>query len=151
MPTRQSRWEFLKFVDSSGGVDVCWPWTSACSPTGHGRFGAEGVQWYAHKLMYEMVTGVEAKFPESIIMHLCNNPKCCNPKHLMLGTPGHNMTHAGIMGTLSRPGAQNGNSKLTAEQVAAIKTDGRIGRIIAEEYGITKSQVNRIKRGGAWR
>jgi len=41
-------------------------------------------------------------------------------------------------------------SKLTEVEVAAIRDDPRLQRVIAEEYGLTQSYVSAIKRKKAW-
>lgn len=146
MPARQSRWAFWKFVNKKNTWE-CWPWTSATSVTGHPRFGAEGVQWYAHRLAYAYRHGKTELPADKVVMHLCNNPACCNPDHLYLGTQADNMKHAGAEGSLSRRGRMNGNCKLTGEQVIAIREDKRPSRLIAKIYGVEKTQILRIRRG----
>jgi len=47
-------------------------------------------------------------------------------------------------------GEQVGNSKLTAEQVLAIRADGRKQCQIAESYGVSKMLISRIKRRQLW-
>lgn len=42
-------------------------------------------------------------------------------------------------------------SKLTAEQVIAIREDERSARVVAAEYGVSWSMVARIRRGEAWK
>jgi hypothetical protein len=74
---------FWKHVKVGPG---CWPWTGCTSDEGYGRLQKDknsGVI-YAHRFSFEMHKG---KIPPGIlIMHECDNPPCCNPKHLHLGT-----------------------------------------------------------------
>lgn len=146
---RQSKWSFTKFVKMQG-LNECWPWTGAKTKDGYAQFAAEGRQWKGHRLAYEERHGEIPPWPERVVMHLCNNPSCCNPHHLYLGTASENMEHAGSLGNLSRKGAANGNSKLTLEQVTAIRLDKRPSRAVAKDYGIEKTQVLRIRRGDHW-
>ena len=146
---RQSRFDFDKFVDVKG-PEECWPWKGALSAAGHGRFGAERQQWYAHRLVWERLHGWVPRFPDGVVMHRCNNAGCCNPVHLMVGTIADNVAHAGACGVLSRKGTQNGNSKLTLEQVEAIRKDPRPSRYVARDFNIEKTQVLRIRRGVQW-
>ena len=48
-------------------------------------------------------------------------------------------------------GERNGYSKLTAEQVIAIRDSLGSSRIVAKMYGVEKTVVQRIRRGEAWR
>lgn len=146
---RQSRWNYTKFVDRKGAHE-CWLWKSALTNDNYPRFGAEGKQWWAHRLAYEDRYGPIPAWPEKVVMHLCNNPPCCNPEHLYLGTISNNMEHAGSLGNLSRRGPKNGNSKLTLEQVEAIRADKRPSRAVAKDFGIEKTQVLRIRRREHW-
>lgn len=83
---------FWSRVDRSG--DGCWPWTgstypasgSAISGYGHTRRGDEN--GYAHRDAWEFANG---KSPGGLcVLHRCDNPICCKPGHLFLGTVGDN-------------------------------------------------------------
>ncbi len=75
-------------IDKSGGADACWPWTDAASfHRGYGMFrlGWKRKLMPAHRAVYELVHGVTLR-TEDFIMHSCDNPPCCNPAHLTMGT-----------------------------------------------------------------
>lgn len=77
-------------------------------------------------------------------LHSCDLTKCCNPKHLSWGTESQNRKEA-------RDRLNNqGNQKLTLEQVENIKLDNRVSKVIAEEYGVHFDTILRIKNGRAW-
>jgi hypothetical protein len=51
-------------------------------------------------------------------------------------------------------GARNGNSRLTAEQVAGIRVriaEGHTNVAIARDFGVTEPTIRRIRRGEGWR
>lgn len=79
--------------------DACWTWTGSMLPKrkshngftgGYGRISAkygDGL-WrveYAHRISYALHSG-ETIPPGMVVMHICDNPPCCNPAHLRLGT-----------------------------------------------------------------
>lgn len=76
-------------IDRSGGPDACWPYTGTRLPKGYGSHKANHRHWYAHRVAYEQTYGPIADGLE--VCHKCDNPPCCNPTHLFLGTHAENM------------------------------------------------------------
>ena len=74
------------------GADDCWEWQASCNPrNGYGffRHSSRKKSIGAHRFAYEVSSGVS---PGKLhVCHTCDNPKCCNPAHLFLGTPLDNM------------------------------------------------------------
>lgn len=72
----------------------CWEWTAGQAPHGYGAFaigGREGAVG-AHRFAYELLVG---PIPDGLsVLHHCDNPPCCNPAHLFLGTRAENMYDA---------------------------------------------------------
>lgn len=77
-------------------------------------------------------------------MHTCDNPSCCNPRHLNLGTNLDNVAD------MLRKGRAP-NAKLTIEQVKEIELSKDKQREIADRYGISQSMVSRIRSGARWK
>lgn len=66
----------------------CLEWTGA-TLKGYGQIGEDGTIKYAHRVAYELWVGpVE---DGELVCHRCDNPPCCNPDHLFVGTPRDNM------------------------------------------------------------
>lgn len=70
-------------------VGGCWEWQKGISPSGYGVSTFEGKQYRTHKLSYLIFKG---EIKEGLLVcHKCDNPICCNPEHLFLGSPKQNM------------------------------------------------------------
>ena len=70
------------------GPDQCWEWTASRSPKGYGKFMKDGLPRVASRVAYELAYGpVSASL---FVCHRCDNPPCCNPAHLWLGTKAEN-------------------------------------------------------------
>lgn len=75
------------------GPNDCWLWMGAKGRTGYGQFPGtdmyKGSPMPAHRVMYGVAFG---RVPRGLsVMHTCDNPPCCNPFHLKLGTHTDNM------------------------------------------------------------
>lgn len=143
--------EALRLARFWGRVEVgfsnqCWPWKGRANPAGYGRF--EGSM--AHRMAYELING---PIPEDLIVrHRCDNPPCCNPKHLLLGTQLDNMGDAVERKRIAHS-RRNGRTKLTEEDVHYIRRnpDRLTGRAMAERYGIARSTISYIQSGRSWK
>jgi hypothetical protein len=150
--TRPVEERFWEKVDMSGGPDACWPWTGAVVHGGYGDFsiGAARKHNRAHRVAHWLVNGV---WPgEMHVLHSCDNPPCCNPAHLSLGTRQEN---ARQMAERKRStfGAKNPNAKINEKQMLEIRRRRKAGeklRAIAGDYGICISAVSRIADGTRW-
>jgi len=100
-----------------------------------------------HKLVLEAFVG---KCPKN--MECCHNDGNSFNNHidnLRWDTHKSNI-HDRIKHGTSNRGERCGTSKLTLEQVRAIRKDDRLQRLIASDYGIAESMVSRIKNGVRW-
>lgn len=69
----------------------CWEWTKrngdVCRK--YGMVIIERMVHSVHRLVYELTQGAIPK--GWLVLHRCDNPPCCNPSHLFVGTHQDNM------------------------------------------------------------
>src|SRR5678815_4840613 len=79
-------------VDRHGDTE-CWLWTGWVNHWGYGCFDVGTAKKHqhfrAHRIAYLLGYGVDPG--PSFVCHACDNPRCCNPKHLWLGDAAANM------------------------------------------------------------
>ncbi|TXN22085.1 HNH endonuclease [Methylobacterium sp. WL19] len=96
-------WDQYRFWTKvrKGDAGACWPWIGARSGFGYGRFKVGGKLYSPHRLIYAMECGPIKNaigHHGSVVMHTCDNPACCNPAHLTLGTQQDNVTDMAVKG-----------------------------------------------------
>lgn len=150
----------------------CLEWTAkATTNGGYGNISAgrmfTGMR--AHRLAWVLFHNQEIPV-ELVVMHSCDNPRCCNISHLSLGTRKDNTDDMMMKGRGSPPpihygdnhplrknpelvsrGSSNGNSKLTEDLVRYILLSEDIDSVIARELGISKTNVGAIRKRKIWK
>lgn len=70
----------------------CWEWTRFKDNEGYGQIDWGAEKWGASRWAYLVING---DFPRELyVLHKCDNPSCCNPDHLFLGTQKDNIQDA---------------------------------------------------------
>jgi len=115
------------------------------------RGADRGQVFYAHQVAAAHARGLTAP-SDGVIMHSCDNPACCNPDHLSVGTQAENLADMRKKDRHAR-GERVPNSKLTAEQVREIlsQEDSVPARVLAVRFGVQPRQIHRILRRERWK
>lgn len=88
----------------------------------------------------------------------CGNPKCVRPEHIVERTPSQHMYVMAVNVEHNHPlriarlqKAAEDRRILDEQGLLMILTDGRTARELAAELGCSKSLVNKVRRGAAYR
>ena len=143
-----------KFISQlSGKVEGCWEFNGYTNPNGYGVFSIKKQKYYAHRVAYALANNLDPKNLNGIVMHLCNNRKCCNPAHLSLGTNEQNLMYMRMCG---RDRVERDTSaKLDAEDVKAIRTRlevfGHSQNSLAEKFNCSRRTIYDIANYRTWK
>jgi hypothetical protein len=86
---------------SRGAPDACWEWQAFRNKAGYGKTSIHSKPAMAHRAIWQTLHG---PIPEGIeVLHSCDNPPCCNPDHLFLGTQLDNV-HDMVLKKRNNPG-----------------------------------------------
>lgn len=144
----------IEWLENNVGYsgDDCLIWPFARNIWGYGVLSIDGKRTTASRAMCYLAHGV----PPSESMeaaHFCGRggDGCVNPKHLRWATSIENQTDRIGHGTSNR-GARNGFSKLSNEEIIAIRdmAGKEPQKEIAKKFGISACHVSKILNGGTW-
>lgn len=150
---------FWRLVDV-GEPASCWRWDGRLDVNGYGRlgWGKNSISPLAHRLAYELHRGVV--LPRELIVsakgiivrHRCDNPPCCNPFHLQIGTPSDNARDRAERGRGAR-GSKQGSSKLQESDIPVIRrlvAAGAFKSAVSKEFGVSHETISQIVRREKW-
>lgn len=134
------------------GADDCWEWTGHRRPGGYGWFNLERKPMHASRAAYILTFGEIAA--GLFVCHRCDNPPCCNPAHLWLGTPQENAADMVSKGRVRRGAIKRGSehhaAKLTAQQALEAYNSDEPAAKVAARLGVTRQAILRIRKGLSW-
>jgi len=109
----------------------------------------------AHRIAYQLATGEKLE-PSDFICHSCDNPPCCNPRHLVRADAAWNSTdmlRKSRHWVSSKIGEKNGRAKLTAGDIRRFRSLHEKGAALVElasRFAISPSHASRIAKRVAW-
>lgn len=141
-------------------LGACQIWTGRVNRKGYGEInrGGRGLgSMLAHRASWEVHRG---SIPDGLnVLHRCDNPPCCNPDHLFLGTLADNnadMLAKGRYGVLPEHlprGERHALAKLTEDRVREARGLNAAGipkKHLAKRYGVAESTMDAAIRGKTW-
>ena len=136
--------------------EECWLWLGCKAGGGYGTMKLHGKMTGTHRIAWIFTYGGIP--PGKMVLHKCDNPPCCNPGHLFLGTNSDNMIDAITKGRMKPQiaffGESNFNSKLTVKNVEAIKRMIHEGvkslRSIGRQFGVSHFVIRQIRDKKTW-
>ena len=150
----------LKKVDKghttdSGKVSKCLEWQGAVFQNGYGRLGSPVETKHelihrTHRYAFYLATGKIVK--ALAVLHKCDNPLCCHPRHLYQGDHRQNMRDMTDRGRQA-VGSKSGKAVFDETDVAFIRFFYSVGftyTTIAEMVGSTKSTISNIVTRMQW-
>jgi len=125
----------------------CWIFHGPRNNMGYGMVSAGGNPMLAHRFFYQQVNG---PIPAGMdACHRCDNPACCNPDHIFIGTRTDNMRDAVAKGRVRR-GETSAQARFSESDVldmrrrhCAGETTGEIGRRYDTSYKTVWAIVHR--------
>jgi len=141
------------------GPNDCWPWRGGFRGK-YGQIKVNGKKVGAHRVAYALDSRLS---PEGFkVCHTCDNPPCCNPKHLFRGTSKDNAQDAvkkgrwnpGHKGGSRGKGELSNRRKLTQKEVDQIRRAAARGILtqaaIGRKFGVGQDEVSRIVHHKRW-
>jgi predicted XRE-type DNA-binding protein len=129
-----------------GRPNDCWEWQGTRMYKGYGHIAVRRKFYRAHRVAW--VLHHRQRIPKGMfVCHTCDNPPCCNPAHLFLGTNVDNMQDMLSKGRQA--------AKLTENHVRWIRklatrkgiTQTRIARL----FGVSQTAISHIIHRKLWR
>jgi hypothetical protein len=145
--------KFWARVEHSPG---CWLWTGRKAPEGYGIISWCWREVGTHRLAFAL--SHRPLVDGEVVRHTCDNPPCCNPAHLIVGSIADNNADMHARGRAyipkPTPGTSNVNAKLTEAMVRGLREawdKGESIKSIASRTGLAVGTVHPMLHGKTWK
>lgn len=144
-------------------ADECWPWLGelkwpARAVAGTSMKGCYGAFYIisedgkkrrhnAHRIAWALTHGDAP--PDKFVCHSCDDPRCCNPAHLWLGTAGENNRDRHAKGR-SRGGMTSNRKQPRADWKESPTWAQRDERRRTAPRGVRQSYAEQMRQCNAW-
>jgi len=144
------------------GEDECWEWKGFRNHDNYGRTWINQKGYYAHRVIFNLaypgkidLNAPRATDISGFVLHRCDNPPCCNPKHLYLGTFKDNTRDKVERRRCPDFSGDKGpRCKLTMEQARQareLRKQGQSVRSLAAQFGISLPSMKSLLRGDSYK
>ena len=140
---------FWEKAELTADATRCWNWRAARDKRGYGRFNVNGKPRTASIVAFVIANN---RLPVADVRHVCDNPACVNPAHLIEGTHQDNMDDRQARGRTAR-GSSITRAVLNEAQVVQIKSMlSAVSNIdLSRRFGVDPSVISKIRHGKLWR
>jgi hypothetical protein len=147
--TEKDKTRFWSHISKQQG---CWPWKTEQAAK-YPRFsigGRKGNLYLASRIAFLLYYGFDPG--DFLVLHGCDNPRCCNPDHLRLGTYQDNTTDREDRQRGNHvTGEQHGLTTLTNKDVIQILQSDDTCMSLALRYHVSDVTIGNIRRGITWK
>lgn len=129
----------------------CWEWTAARHDRGgYGLINIDRSTVRANRISLAIKLG-RPLLEGMVARHTCDNPPCCNPNHLIEGTPLDNMRDANSRDRHKR--GERGAEILTDNAVISMREEVAGGMLVSDaavKYGVSRAMASMVTSGKRW-
>lgn len=130
-------------------ITGCWNWTAGLDDDGYGmcaplrRDDGSLTPNRSHLIAFELSRPSVKRYKDDVVMHRCNNRRCCNPEHLILGSKSDNALHSvasGLHANARKTSCPRGHAYDEANTLV-LKNGGRYCRACARARASSRKRL----------
>lgn len=147
-----------RLLIKSDDPNDCWGWAGSLTTQGYARVSMfKGVEARGNRVAFVLSSGRLPVMP--VVAHSCDNPTCCNPRHLREATQSENLQECVRRGrhVPHRAKSNRHARRLTEEQVAFIRAHYRRSSrdwgqaAMGRRFGVTQTAIYFLVNGRTYR